>query len=173
VTFPADFMLIASQNPCPCGYLTDPDRECICTQSQIVRYKQKISGPLLDRIDMVIQVDKVKTEELMQPAAVQEEPSSEIRTRVERARETQRTRFKGKKIRTNSEMSVRMIQKVCQLDEPSQKLLSTAIQKMNLSARAYNRILKLSRTIADLAQSDHILTPHIAEALQYREKSDL
>ncbi len=172
VTFPADFMLIASQNPCPCGYLTDPDRECICTQSQIVRYKQKISGPLLDRIDMVIQVDKVKTEELMQPSETTEETSSDIRNRVEAAREVQRQRFQGTKLRTNSEMSVRTIQKVCQLDQASQKLLTTAIQKMNLSARAYNRILKLARTIADLSESESIQTPHVAEALQYRERVD-
>ncbi len=171
LTFPADFMLIASQNPCPCGYLTDKDRECICTQAQIVRYQQKISGPLLDRIDMLIQVEKVKTEELIQPSETREESSESIRKRVEKAREIQKTRFKDMGIKTNSEMNIKQIQSICVVDKQSQELLTQAIKKMNLSARAYNRILKLSRTIADLAQAENIQIHHIAEALQYREKT--
>lgn len=170
ITFPADFMLIASQNPCPCGYLTDNDRECICSQAQIVRYQQKISGPLLDRIDMIINIEKVKTEELIQPSEVLEESSAEIRKRVESAREIQRQRFKDWNIKTNSSMNIKQIQEICILDKPSQQLLSQAVNKMNLSARAYNRILKISRTIADLSNSPTITITHIAEALQYREK---
>jgi magnesium chelatase family protein len=170
ITFPADFMLIASQNPCPCGYLTDNDRECICSQAQIVRYQQKISGPLLDRIDMIINIEKVKTEELIQPSEVLEESSAEIRKRVEQAREIQRQRFKDWNIKTNSSMNIKQIQEICILDKPSQQLLSQAVNKMNLSARAYNRILKISRTIADLSNSKAITITHIAEALQYREK---
>jgi magnesium chelatase family protein len=170
LTFPADFMLIASQNPCPCGYLTDNDRECICSQAQIVRYQQKISGPLLDRIDMIIQVEKVKTEELIQSSKVLEESSEEIRKRVEQAREIQRQRFQNMNIKTNSSMNIKQIQEICILDKPSQQLLSQAVNKMNLSARAYNRILKISRTIADLSNSNTITINHIAEALQYREK---
>lgn len=170
LTFPADFMLIASQNPCPCGYLTDNDRECICSQAQIVRYQQKISGPLLDRIDMIINIEKVKTEELIQPSEVLEESSEEIRKRVEKAREVQRQRFQDWDIKTNSSMNIKQIQEICILDKPSQQLLSQAVNKMNLSARAYNRILKISRTIADLSNSNSITITHIAEALQYREK---
>lgn len=171
LTFPADFMLIASQNPCPCGYLTDNDRECICSQAQIVRYQQKISGPLLDRIDMIINIEKVKTEELIQSSEVLEESSKEIRKRVEKAREVQRQRFKDWNIKTNSSMNIKQIQEICILDKPSQQLLSQAVNKMNLSARAYNRILKISRTIADLSNSSSITINHIAEALQYREKT--
>jgi len=170
IAFPADFMLIASQNPCPCGYATDPDKECTCSQNQIIKYQQKISGPLLDRIDMIIQIEKVKTEELMSKE-INEEPSIQIRNRVEKAREIQRERFKNYKIKTNSEMNVKQIQKICILDEPSEKLIKNAITKMNLSARAYNRILKLARTIADLEENPDIKVNHIAEALQYREKS--
>lgn len=170
ITFPADFMLIASQNPCPCGYLTDDDRECICSQAQIVRYQQKISGPLLDRIDMIINIEKVKTEELIQPSEVLEESSEQIRKRVEQAREIQRQRFKDWNIKTNSSMNIKQIQEICVLDKPSQQLLTQAVNKMNLSARAYNRILKISRTIADLSNSPAITITHIAEALQYREK---
>jgi len=170
LTFPADFMLIASQNPCPCGYLTDNDRECICSQAQIVRYQQKISGPLLDRIDMIINIEKVKTEELIQSSKVLEESSEEIRKRVEQAREIQRQRFQNMNIKTNSSMNIKQIQEICILDKPSQQLLSQAVNKMNLSARAYNRILKISRTIADLSNSNTITINHIAEALQYREK---
>jgi magnesium chelatase family protein len=171
LTFPADFMLIASQNPCPCGYLTDNDRECICSQSQIVRYQQKISGPLLDRIDMIINIEKVKTEELIQPSEVLEESSETIRQRVEGAREIQRQRFQDLGIKTNSSMNIKQIQNICILDKQSQQLLSQAVSKMNLSARAYNRILKISRTIADLSNSKDIQINHIAEALQYREKT--
>jgi magnesium chelatase family protein len=171
LTFPADFMLIASQNPCPCGYLTDNDRECICSQAQIVRYQQKISGPLLDRIDMIINIEKVKTEELIQPSEVLEESSESIRQRVEAAREIQKQRFQDFGIKTNSSMNIKQIQNICILDRQSQQLLSQAVSKMNLSARAYNRILKISRTIADLSNSKDIQINHIAEALQYREKT--
>jgi magnesium chelatase family protein len=170
ITFPADFMLVASQNPCPCGYLTDPDRECVCSQNQILKYQQRISGPLMDRIDLIIQVDKVKTEDLVTKQTAQEESSQSIRSRVEQARENQYQRLSEYGIYTNSEMNVRQIQEICQLDTQSEQLLKQAIQKMNLSARAYNRILKIARTIADLEGQKDISTNHIAEALQYREK---
>ena len=125
-----------------------------------------------NRIDMIINIEKVKTEELIQPSEVLEESSEVIRQRVENAREIQRQRFQDLDIKTNSAMNIKQIQEICILDKASQQLLSQAVSKMNLSARAYNRILKLSRTIADIANSDNIQITHIAEALQYREKAN-
>jgi len=169
VTYPADFMLLASQNPCPCGYLRDPDTECVCTQAQITRYSNKISGPLLDRVDMVISVERVKTEELVQnKEESRAESSEEIRQRVLTARERQATRFTEHAIRTNSEMALKDVRTFCVLDEETQNMLKGAVERMNLSARAYNRVLKLARTIADLEGSQKIALSHVAEALQYR-----
>lgn len=169
-TFPARFILVASQNPCPCGYSTDTEKECCCTLLQIMRYRKKISGPLLDRIDLQVEVPRVKFDKLTstQPA----EASAKIRQRVEQARKIQQSRFKKLPIYTNSEMQNAEIRQHCQLDVKTMSLLRTAVSQMHLSARAYNRILKLGRTIADLEASEKITMEHIAEALQYRMKNE-
>ncbi len=166
--FPADFILIAAMNPCPCGYLNDPIRPCTCTPSQIVRYQKKISGPLLDRIDLYLEVPRVKTEKLTEENV--SESSAKIRERVEKARKIQLKRFAGKNFFTNSSMKISDIKEFCVLDEQGKKMIKAALQKLNLSARSFHRILKISRTIADLAGEKNIKTNHIAEALQYRPK---
>lgn len=168
LTFPARFILVASQNPCPCGYLGDPDHDCTCTPSQIINYKKKISGPLLDRIDLHIEVPRLNFEKLSSEKLG--ESSATIRTRVEEARNKQTDRFKNCPVKTNAEMRNQEIKEFCRLDESSLELLKTAVEQMKLSARAYNRLLKLSRTIADLAGSENIELPHLAEAIQYRHK---
>lgn len=167
LTFPANFMLIAAMNPCPCGYFGHPEKECICTPFQIQKYCSKISGPLLDRIDLHIEVPALKVDELTEenPPA---ESSKTIRMRIENARKIQLKRFQGTKIYTNAQMSGKMIRKYCPIKQDGKKLLKSAIEKLNLSARAYDRILKVSRTIADLEGSEEITTQHIAEAIQYR-----
>ena len=170
VTFPARFTLIASQNPCPCGYYSDPGKNCTCTASQVIKYQQKISGPLLDRIDLHIEVPRVEFEKLASNDT--SESSAKIQERVEEARERQRQRFKNLTISTNAEMGSREIKDFCQLDATSQELLKNAVRQLHLSARSYHRILKMSRTIADLAKSDTIETRYVAEALQYRPKVD-
>ena len=166
VTFPASFMLIGSMNPCPCGYFGDPHRECTCSQSQVTRYGKRISGPLLDRIDIFVDVPRVEYEKLAGPADT--EPSESIRARTEVARETQRTRFAGTGLLTNSEMGPNEVHEFCDLDEQATALIRSAMERMHLSARVYHRVLKLSRTIADLSRYDRITVAHIAEALQYR-----
>lgn len=166
LTFPASFMLIGSMNPCPCGFASDPIKECTCTQSQIRRYLMKISGPLMDRIDIHIQVPRLRYDELARYRPG--ETSEEIRKRVESARKIQRQRYKGKKIYANADMSSRQIRHYCKVPEEGRALLKQAIESLGLSARAHDRILKLSRTIADLANSEEILVEHIAEAVQYR-----
>ncbi len=170
LVFPAKFILIAAQNPCPCGYYTDPDKECVCSANQIIKYQRKISGPLLDRIDLNIDLQKVKTEKLITKGDA--ENSESIRNRVIKARKMQKNRFKKENIITNSEMSTKQTEKYCQTDKESSLLLKQAIEKFNLSARSYFRILKLARTIADLNESEEIKKEHIAEALQYRPKSN-
>ncbi len=173
VTYPARFMLVAAMNPCPCGYLTDPYHECTCTPSQIQRYHSKISGPLLDRIDIHIEVPALRYEELRRKSPG--EPSSAIRDRVQRAREIQLRRFEGRKgIYFNAHMGAKEIKEFCRIGEDSDRLLKAAIERFGFSARAYHRILKVSRTIADLEGSDSILPHHIAEAIEYRalDKSD-
>lgn len=167
-TFPARFTLIASQNPCPCGYYSDPERTCICTPTQIIKYQKKISGPLLDRIDLHIEVPKVKFEKLTNDSLA--ESSENIRERVSQARQKQINRFKKNKISTNAEMGTKEIREFCQIDASSQELLKTAMQQLKLSARGYHRILKVARTIADLANAEKIELTHLAEALQYRTK---
>ena len=164
--FPANFTLVAAQNPCPCGYATDPDRRCICAPAQILRYRKKISGPLLDRIDLQVEVPKVRFEEFFdnQPS----EPSETVRTRVKEARDRQLERFSHSKIFTNSEMGHRLIKKYCPLPSEAERLLRLAADKLKLSARAFGRLLKVSRTIADLAGADGIGAAHLAEALQFR-----
>lgn len=170
LTFPARFTLVASQNPCPCGYATDPERRCVCSQMQINNYKKKVSGPLLDRIDLHVEVPRVKFEKLSQNELA--ESSAKIRERVELARERQRVRLKNTPYQTNSEMKNKDIKEFCKLNDVSIDLLRQAVTQMHLSARSYHRILKLSRTIADLGGCDDIDTPHIAEALQYRAKAE-
>lgn len=168
LTFPARFTLVASQNPCPCGYASDPDKKCICSNTQISNYKKKISGPLLDRIDLHVEVPRVDFEKLSKDSL--SESSEKIRARVCEARERQNVRFKNTNITTNTEMKNKEIKEYCKLDDISINLLRQAVNQMHLSARSYHRILKLARTIADLSACDKIQTEHVAEALQYRAK---
>jgi magnesium chelatase family protein len=166
LTFPSSFMLVAAMNPCPCGYFNDPTHECKCTPPVIQRYVSKISGPLLDRIDIHIDVPAVKVSELSAQEA--HEGSPEIRERVKLARQTQLERFAGEHLYCNAQMTPRLIRKHCQLAPPAQTLLERAINRYGLSARAYDRILKVSRTIADLDQAEQIVEKHISEAVNYR-----
>lgn len=165
--FPANFMLAAAMNPCPCGYFTDPGKECTCTSPQIQKYMAKISGPLLDRIDIHIEVPAVKFKELSSKG--ESEKSSLIRERVISAREIQLKRFENMKhIYNNGDMGSKEVRTFCKLDSAGEELLKMAMTKLGLSARAYDRILKVSRTIADLENSDNILPQHLSEAIQYR-----
>lgn len=167
VDFPANFMLIASMNPCPCGYYNHPEKECVCAPGVVQRYLNKISGPLLDRIDLHVEVTPVSFDEMT--ANRQAESSAEIRDRVIKAREIQSQRFsKAGDIYSNAMMNSQMVKEMCQISEPGRALLKKAMEKLGLSARAYDRILKVSRTIADLAGSDDIQIEHLAEAIQYR-----
>lgn len=166
LTYPASFMLVGSMNPCPCGYLTDPVKECKCSPSQIQKYLLRISGPLLDRIDIQVEVSAIKFKEL--ESSGDGEPSSVISERVRKVRDIQRERFKRKRVYTNSQMSPRHVREFCQIDEASKNLLREVIDRLGFSARAYNRILKVSRTIADLEGSLEIKSSSIAEAIQYR-----
>ncbi len=166
LTYPARFMLVAAMHPCPCGYYADPNNECTCTVPQIQRYRSKISGPLMDRIDIHIEVPAVKYRDLASREAG--ESSREMKKRIDAARKTQLDRFKGTKIYCNAQMSNRHIKKYCQIDEASQKLLELAIDKFGLSARAYTRILKVARTIADLEGQVDIQPAHLSESIQYR-----
>jgi len=168
LTFPAEFLLVAAQNPCPCGYLSDPEKHCVCTPTQIIRYQKKVSGPILDRIDIHIEVPRVKYEKLASEKVAEE--SAKVKKRVEGAREIQRVRFKNSRIKTNSEMGSKNIKEFCKLEESAEKLIGQAVDSMKLSARVYHRLLKLGRTIADLENSESIKQSHIAEALQYRPK---
>lgn len=171
--YPAKFILVWAMNPCPCWYLTDPDKECICNSRQIANYSWKLSGPLIDRIDIFIEVPKVKTEKLKVSDNYNEkETSKEIKKRVEKARKIQLERFKDKKITFNSEMSTKEINEFCKLDSESENILKQAVNTMNLSARSYYRILKLSRTIADLLEEKNIKKEHILEALSFRKKEE-
>jgi magnesium chelatase family protein len=167
--FPAKFILVAARNPCQCGYHNDPEKLCTCSPATILRYQKKISGPLLDRIDLHIEVPRVKFEKLAEIKVA--ESSGEIKKRVEGARELQRQRYKNLKIMTNAELTSKMIKEFCQIDEPSQEFLKNAVNQMRLSARAYYRLLKIARTIADLGGEEKILLSHVAEALQYRAKA--
>jgi magnesium chelatase family protein len=166
LTWPARFTLVAATNPCPCGNLNDPEKRCICTPSQIAMYRRKLSGPLMDRIDLFIEVPPLKYEKLV--AQDSEYSSEKIRERVERAHQIQRERFKEMRIPTNSEMPLKKIGEYCQIDLKSQNLLKKYVDSGKLSARGYHRVLKVARTIADLATSDKILFDHLAEALMYR-----
>ncbi|MGD9569733.1 MAG: YifB family Mg chelatase-like AAA ATPase [Sedimentibacter sp.] len=165
-SFPAKFMMVASMNPCPCGYLGDPTHECTCTQGQIDKYLGKISGPLLNRIDIQIEVSPVKYDDLKNEK--EEESSSEIKKRIIKARSIQQERYKELGIITNSELSGKYISKYCKINKESEQLLKDAFERLGLSARAYNKILKVARTIADLKECENIETKHVAEAIQYR-----
>lgn len=169
LSFPAKFSLIASMNPCPCGYFGNPYHECKCSLNQINKYQKKISGPLLDRIDLFIEVPEVKHESLTGDALG--ESSEKIRQRVIAAREIQNKRFAGLAIKTNSEMTPEMLKKLCRLEEKAAEILNQALGQFHLSARSYHRLIKIGRTIADLAASEDIRAEHIAEALQYRAKT--
>ena len=168
LTFPASFMLAAAMNPCPCGFWNDPTRECRCTPLQIQRYVGRISGPLLDRIDIHIDVPAVKFRDLTGEAPPETDDSATIRERVIAAREKQSTRLAGEKIFSNAEMTPRMIRTHCRIDADSEQMLERAMTRLGLSARAYDRILKVSRTIADLEGAEEIRSAHVAEAVGYR-----
>jgi len=165
--YPARFMLIAAMNPCPCGYYGDRTRPCICTVTQIRRYRAKLSGPLLDRLDIHLDVPPVPVRELRTELPAPE-GSAAIRSRVVAARARQRRRYRSDGIYTNAQLKPRMIKRYCGLDQPAQELLEQAMARLRLSARAHGRILRVARTIADLAGSERIETVHIAEAIQYR-----
>ena len=166
ITYPSSFMLVTAMNPCPCGYFSDPKHECRCSYQQIRRYRSKVSGPLMDRIDIHVEVPAVPYRDLKN--AHQSASSAEIRGRVATARDVQTKRFSRSKIFCNAQMNSRHIKKYCTIDDASSRLLEAAIDKLGLSARAYNRVLKISRTIADLADRDAIDIEHISEAIQYR-----
>jgi len=170
LTFPANFQLIAAMNPCPCGYFADPERAYTCSHQTVTRYQKRISGPMLDRIDIHIEVPRVDFEKLSDNR--RGESSDDIRARVEAAREMQRQRFNGLEngVMTNADMGVAEVRQFCELDVEGQTLIKAAMTQLQLSARAYHRILKLARTIADLAGEENIQSTHLAEALQYRPK---
>jgi magnesium chelatase family protein len=165
-TYPARFMLLAAMNPCPCGYYGDNKKACRCSMNQIRQYQSKISGPLLDRIDIHIEVPSLRYRDLASRSAA--ESSGEIRQRVTQARNLQGRRFDGLKILVNARMTERQIKMFCAIDDESQGLLEMAMDRLGMSARAFTRILKVARTIADLDGEDRILSRHVAEAIQYR-----
>jgi magnesium chelatase family protein len=169
VTFPANFMMVAAMNPCPCGYYGDPVKQCTCTPSMISRYQKRISGPLLDRIDIFAQVPRIEYEKLTEERLG--ESSEEVRSRVEEARSVQRERFQGTKLTCNAEMTPVEVKDFCHVEAEAQSLLRAAMKQLALSARAFHRILKLARTIADLAGAQTINASHLAEAIQYRPRT--
>ncbi len=166
--FPAKFLLVAAMNPCPCGFLTDGEKACVCSQRQVMSYQQKISGPILDRFDLAVEVPRLEFKKLT--TEVLSESSASIKARVQKARERQQERFKNLPYITNAEMSSAVVKKLCPLDNASRELLEQAVRKLSLSPRGFFRIIKLARTIADLADSENIEQYHLAEALQYRQK---
>lgn len=172
VTFPAKTMIVAAQNPCQCGYFGDNLHTCVCPPTNIIRYQKKISGPLLDRIDIHLDVPAVQVEKLATTTSTNESSAS-IRERVQTARERQQKRFAGTSLITNSDMTGKDIKVFCKLDSSCLDLMRTAVDKLRLSARSYHRIIKLGRSIADLENVDNILVSHLAEALQYRPRQEL
>lgn len=168
VTFPASFMLVAAMNPCPCGYYGDSVKECKCTSGEISRYQKRLSGPLLDRIDIFIEVPRIEYEKLTDDTLG--ESSEKVRNRVELARQIQQKRFEGTKLTSNAEMTPVEVKEFCRLEPSAQSLLRTAMKQLHLTARAFHRVLKLARTISDLDSADTIRANHLAEALQYRQR---
>ena len=166
ITYPCNFIFIASMNPCPCGYYGSSDKQCNCKPEQIKKYLNKISGPLLDRIDLHIEVESVRYEKLENNEKI--ETSEEIRKRVNDARKIQLKRYKEYSIFSNSELTPKLVEKYCKLDGASKRILENAFERLGLSARAYGRILKVARTIADLDKSENIKMNHLSEAIQYR-----
>jgi len=167
IDYPANFMLVASMNPCPCGYYNHPEKQCVCAPGVVQRYLSKISGPLLDRIDLHVEVVPVSFDEMT--AQRKSETSEVIRERVVKAREVQSSRFANQDtIYCNAMMPSNMVKEICVINEAGVKMLKTAMERLGLSARAYDRILKVSRTIADLAGAEEIKIEHLAEAIQYR-----
>ena len=166
ITYPANFMFVASMNPCPCGYYGSKNKECTCTPQMISKYMGKISGPLLDRIDICTEVSPVEYKKL--DSSEQIESSEKIKERVNNARKIQLERYKDTKVFSNSELTPKLMDKYCKLDKKGKQVLESAFDKLNLSARAYGRILKVARTIADLDRNENIEVKHIAEAIQYR-----
>ena len=169
VTYPASFMMVAAMNPCPCGFHNHPVKECTCSSSTVARYQKKISGPLMDRVDVFVEVPPVEYDKLVESS--DGEDSSGPRQRVEQAREVQRDRFKENGFLCNSEMGPAQVWQYCDLEDGAKSLLQTAAQRLTLSARAFHRVLKVSRTIADLDGAEIITVPHLAEALQYRARA--
>jgi len=168
--FPAAIILVAAMNPCPCGYATDPDKECTCSSLKIQNYQKKISGPLLDRIDLHIEVPRLNYDKLTSSEGT--EKSEKIRERVEKARQIQNKRLIDTSMITNAEMSAKQVDMFCRLDEKAEKIIKQAVNQMNLSARSYHRLLKVARTIADLDDCEEINQNHVAEALQFRTRME-
>lgn len=166
LTYPCNFMFVASMNPCPCGYFGSKEKECTCSPKAIEKYMGKISGPLLDRIDIQIEVSPVKYQKLQNETEV--ETSETIKKRVNKARKIQQERYKENGIYSNAELTPKLVNKYCKLDKESKMILQSAFERLGLSARAHGRILKVARTIADLEEAENINSNHIAEAIQYR-----
>ena len=166
VTYPANFMLIASMNPCPCGNYGSATQECTCSAMQIHNYLSKLSGPLMDRIDIHVEVDSISYEDLRDESL--SEDSASVRARVNAARELQKVRYASAGIYSNAQMNNAQIKEFCRIDDESAALIKTSFEKFRMSARAYNRILKVARTIADLEACEKISSAHVAEAIQYR-----
>ena len=167
IDYPAEFLLVASMNPCPCGHYGSKNHQCKCTPTAIHKYLDKLSGPLMDRIDLHIEVDGVSFDELRASDKL-EETSASIKQRVNEARKIQRERFAGTGIKCNAKMNTKQVNKFCVIDNETQELLKEAFERLNLTARAHNRILKVARTIADLDKSENIQIQHVAEAIGYR-----
>lgn len=172
LTFPAQFLFVAAQNPCPCGFLGSPDQACRCSHAEITRYRKRVSGPLLDRIDLHVGVPRVRTGKLFDKDFKGAEASKKVRERIQEARERQLKRFSETSLKSNAEITAKTIEKYCPLEEDAEKILRQAVSQMRLSARAYHKVLKTSRTIADLGGSEKIGHNHISEALNYRHKRD-